>query len=160
MNLKTAFVLLTAGALCSAHASAGDPAVAGAAPVTAPAVAAPAPPAAAIPLVTQDALLARQAKQDTSLFLLDVRSPEEFAQGHVPGAVNIPHDQVASRIAEVPKDKDVVLYCRSGRRTALAADVLSANGYTRLSHLEGDMNAWMEKGRPIQAKAPPEAIQH
>jgi len=156
MNLKTSFVLLTAGALFCAHASAGDPAVQNAAPATVPA----APSAAAIPLVTQDALLARQAKHDSALLVIDVRSPEEFAQGHVPGAVNIPQDQVASRLAEVPKDKDVVLYCRSGRRTALAADVLSANGYTRLSHLEGDMNAWLEKGRPIQAKAPPEAIQH
>ena len=158
MNPKMSFVLLTAGALFCACASAGDPAVATAASATAPAASAPS--ASAIPLVTQDALLARQAKHDPTLLVLDVRSPEEFAQGHVPGAVNIPQDQVASRLAEVPKDKDVVMYCRSGRRTALAAEVLSANGYTRLSHLEGDMNAWMEKGRPIQAKAPPEAIQH
>jgi rhodanese-related sulfurtransferase len=49
----------------------------------------------------------------------------------------------------VPKDKDVVIYCRSGRRSALAADVLAANGYSRLSHLEGDMNAWVAKGRPV-----------
>jgi rhodanese-related sulfurtransferase len=145
-----------AGLLLCAHASAGDPAVPNTAPATVPA----APSAAAIALVTQDALLARQAKHDPTLLVLDVRSTEEFAQGHVPGAVNIPHDQVASRMAEVPKDKDVVLYCRSGRRTGLAAEVLSANGYTRLLHLEGDMNAWLEKGRPIQAKAPPEAIQH
>jgi rhodanese-related sulfurtransferase len=149
MNPKMSLVLLAAGLLLCAHASAGDPAAPDAAP-----------PSAAVPLVSQDALLARQAKHDPTLLVLDVRSPEEFAQGHVPGAVNIPQDQVALRLAEVPKDKDVVMYCRSGRRTALAADLLSANGYTRLSHLEGDMNAWMEKGRPIQAKAPPEAIQH
>jgi rhodanese-related sulfurtransferase len=149
MNPKMSLVLLAAGALFCACASAGDPAAPDAAP-----------PSAAVPLVSQDALLARQAKHDPTLLVLDVRSPEEFAQGHVPGAVNIPQDQVALRLAEVPKDKDVVMYCRSGRRTALAAEVLSANGYTRLSHLEGDMNAWMEKGRPIQANAPPDAIQH
>jgi rhodanese-related sulfurtransferase len=62
----------------------------------------------------------------------------------------VPYDQVASRLAEVPKDKDVVLYCRSGRRAGLAADVLAAQGYTRLSHLEGDMTAWVEKGRPVE----------
>ncbi len=156
MNLKTSFVPLMAGLLFCAHASAGDPAVPNTAPATVPA----APSAAAIPLVTQDALLARQAKHDPTLLVLDVRSTEEFAQGHVPGAVNIPHDQVASRLAEVPKDKDVVLYCRSGRRTALAAEVLSANGYTRLLHLEGDMNAWLENHRPVRATGPPEVYQH
>jgi len=81
--------------------------------------------------------------------VLDVRTPEEFAAGHVPGAVNISHEQLAARLAEVPKDKDVVLYCRSGKRAGMAADVLRANGYTRLSHLEGDMLAWSANGRPI-----------
>jgi phage shock protein E len=120
-----------------------------------------APPASAaqpgVPLVSQDALLARQAKHDPALFLLDVRTPEEFAAGHVPGAVNIPHDQVDARVGEVPKDKDVVLYCRSGHRASLAATVLAKNGYTRLSHLEGDMNGWVEKGRPVEGAAPPVA---
>ena len=156
MNLRSSFVLLMTGALFCAYASAGDPAVPNPAPATVPA----APSAAAIPLVTQDALLARQAKHDPTLLVLDVRSTEEFAQGHVPGAVNIPQDQVASRLAEVPRDKDVVLYCRSGRRTALAAEVLSANGYTRLLHLEGDMNAWLANHRPVRATGPPEVYQH
>ena len=124
-------------------ALAGEPAakVATAPAATAPAVVAP---------ISQEAVLERQAKHDNSLFLLDVRTPQEFAEGHVPDAVNVPHDQLASRLAEVPKDKDVVIYCRSGRRSALAADVLAANGYSRLSHLEGDMNAWVATGRPVE----------
>jgi phage shock protein E len=100
--------------------------------------------------MTQEQLLEHQAKHAGHLFVLDVRTPAEYAEGHVPGAVNVPHDQLESRLAEVPKDKDVVLYCRSGRRTALAADVLARHGYTRLSHLEGDMQAWIDKGRPVQ----------
>ena len=98
---------------------------------------------------SQDAYLAL-AKSGEQAFVLDVRAPEEFVTGHVPGAVNIPYDQVAARLAEVPKDKDVVLYCRSGRRAGMAAEVLAANGYTRLKHLEGDMPAWIEKGRPVE----------
>lgn len=113
----------------------------------------PAAPAAT-PL-SEDALLARQAKHDASLFVLDVRTPEEFAAGHVPGAVNIPHDQVAARLADVPKNKDVVLYCRSGRRAGIAADTLAAAGYKRLFHLEGDMLAWTAQGRPVEKAAPP-----
>jgi rhodanese-related sulfurtransferase len=114
---------------------------------------APAPPVAAgksLPLIGQQALLERQAKKDQSLFVLDVRTPEEFAAGRVPGAVNVPYDQVASRLAEIPKNKDVVLYCRSGRRTELAGEALKANGYTKLEHLQGDMQAWLKDGRPVE----------
>ena len=106
-------------------------------------------PAAVVQPMSQDALLQHQAQHPDHLFLLDVRTPEEYAEGHIAGAVNVPYDQLATRLAEVPKDKDVVLYCRSGRRAGIAADVLAANGYTRLSHLEGDMIAWTEKGRPV-----------
>jgi phage shock protein E len=105
---------------------------------------------AVVPLMGQETLLQRQARKDAALFVLDVRTPEEFASGHVPGAVNVPHDQLASRVAEVPRDKDVVVYCRSGRRSQIAADILTANGFKRVSHLEGDIIAWQEKARPIE----------
>ena len=116
------------------------------------------PPAAATPRVTQvspDALLEMQAQKDASLFLLDVRRPDEFAAGHIPGAVNIPYDQVAARLGEIPKDDEVVLYCHSGRRAGLAAEVLAANGYTKLAHLQGDMQGWQSAGRPVEAAAGP-----
>lgn len=100
--------------------------------------------------VSQEALIERQQKADAALFVLDVRTPEEFAAGHVPGAVNIPHDRLAERLMDVPKDKDVVVYCQSGRRAALAAKVLADNGYTRLGHLEGDIAAWKANGRPLE----------
>jgi phage shock protein E len=105
--------------------------------------------------ISQEALLERQQKGDESTYVLDVRSPEEYASGHVPGAVNIPYDQVASRIAEVPKDKDVVLYCKSGRRAGIAAEVLAGQGYDRLQHLEGDIVAWVNQGRPIETENEP-----
>jgi len=107
--------------------------------------------------VTADQVYERQQQQDASLYVLDVRAHEEYAAGHVPGAVNIPHDQVASRLAEVPKDKDVVLYCRSGRRSALASEVLADNGYTRLQLMQGDMPGWMAKDRPVEAPRDPAA---
>jgi len=100
--------------------------------------------------LSQEALLARPASGAQAPFVLDVRTAEEFVAGHVPGALNIPHDQLAARLAEVPKDQDVVLYCRSGRRAGMAAEVLAANGYTRLEHLEGDMAAWLDQGRPVE----------
>jgi rhodanese-related sulfurtransferase len=120
-----------------------------------------APPAAAataenvkVAQVSPDALLERQAKQDPTVFLLDVRTPEEFAAGHIAGAVNIPYNQVATHLQEIPRDKEVVLYCKSGRRAGLAAESLAASGYTQLAHLEGDIQGWTAAGRPVVSSAP------
>jgi rhodanese-related sulfurtransferase len=123
---------------------------AGVVSVAAAADPAPVPASSAAP-VSQADLLARIGSKDPDLVVLDVRTPAEYAAGHVPGALNIPHDVLASRIAELAaaRDKQVVLYCRSGRRSSLAADVLSKAGFTRLGHLEGDYLAWEAEQRPI-----------
>jgi rhodanese-related sulfurtransferase len=74
--------------------------------------------------------------------LVDVRSPQEFAAGHVPGAVNIPYDEVERRAAEVgPPSTPVVLYCRTGRRSGIAAETLERLGYRHVYDL-GPMTAW------------------
>jgi phage shock protein E len=102
--------------------------------------------------VSQADLLARLERKDPDLVVLDVRTPAEFAAGHVPGARNIPHDLLSSRVAELAplRDKQVVLYCRSGRRTLLATDILRKAGFTRLGHLEGDYLAWEAEHRPVE----------
>jgi phage shock protein E len=66
--------------------------------------------------------------------IVDVRTPAEFAGGHVKGAVNVPHDQVTARLEAFGADKNrqIVVYCRSGRRSGLAQAALSAAGYTRV----------------------------
>jgi rhodanese-related sulfurtransferase len=75
---------------------------------------------------------------DAGAVVLDVRTPEEFAQGHVPGAKNIPYDQVAKRAAEIgPPSTPVVVYCKSGRRSALAIEDLSKLGYSKLWNAGG-----------------------
>ncbi len=97
------------------------------------------------------ALGARIAWADQSLVVLDVRTPEEFAAGHVPGAVNIPHTELASRVAELEgsRENDIVVYCRSGTRAATALGVLEKSGFKRLFHLEGDYTRWSEEKRPV-----------
>jgi rhodanese-related sulfurtransferase len=108
--------------------------------------------AAGAEYLSQADLLERLERKDPDLVVLDVRTPAEFAAGHVPGARNISHDLLASRLAELAplRDKQVVLYCRSGRRTLLAADVLHAAGFKRLAHLEGDYLSWEAEHRPIE----------
>ncbi len=74
--------------------------------------------------------------------LLDVRSPDEFAQGHLPGAINIPVQELPQRLAEVgPPDHDVVVYCRSGHRSTAATQTLRDHGFSKVHNL-GPMTAW------------------
>ncbi|GJM45029.1 MAG: hypothetical protein DHS20C21_18710 [Gemmatimonadota bacterium] len=112
----------------------------------------PAPPARiATPRITADSLLARSDTR-ASLLILDTRSHDEFRQGHVPGAILIPHDQVARRTVEIMawQNRDVVVYCRSGRRAEYAENQLREAGFTRLLHLEGDWRAWSAAGHPVE----------
>jgi rhodanese-related sulfurtransferase len=74
--------------------------------------------------------------------LVDVRTPEEFASGHLPGAVNIPVDELPRRFRELgEKQKPVVVYCRSGARSSRAEGVLEENGFQHVHNL-GPMSAW------------------
>lgn len=74
--------------------------------------------------------------------LVDVRTPDEFAAGHIPGAINIPLQQLDSRLGELqPKDTAVVLYCRSGHRSGNAARLLKSNGFPAVHDL-GPMSRW------------------
>ena len=107
-------------------------------------------------LVSQTELLKRLEQKDPDLVVLDVRTADEFAAGHVPGARNVSHELLASRIDELAtaRDKQVVVYCRSGRRTLLAEDVLRKAGFKRLGHLEGDFLAWEAEKRPVERSSP------
>ena len=86
----------------------------------------------------------------TAPFLLDVRTAEEFAEGHVPGATNIPVGELEAHLAEVPKDRPVVVYCRVGGRAALASSRLRERGYTNVSEMQGSMTAWEAAKLPVE----------
>lgn len=74
--------------------------------------------------------------------LVDVRTPQEFAAGHITGALNIPVQQLDRRMAELgPKDRPIVLYCRSGNRSSTAARMLGNAGYAAVHDL-GAMSSW------------------
>ena len=77
---------------------------------------------------------------DDGATLLDVRTPAEFSSGHVEGAINVPVAQLGERLAEVPEDRPVVVYCQSGGRSASAARLLNERGYE--VHDLGAMSNW------------------
>jgi rhodanese-related sulfurtransferase len=74
--------------------------------------------------------------------LVDVREPDEVAEGTLPGAVNIPVGDIPDRIGELDKSRRVVLLCRSGGRSTNAAEFLTASGFSDVINLEGGMLAY------------------
>ncbi len=81
--------------------------------------------------------------------VLDVREPEEYAHGHVPGAVNLPQADLASRLAEVPRDRPLLVICQAGSRSRRAAQFLQQVGCTDVVSVEGGTGAWREAGKPL-----------
>jgi len=90
------------------------------------------------------------AKRDAGAFILDVRTTEEWNEFHVPGSTLIPIDQLPNRVAEVPKDQEVVVVCRSGNRSATGRDVLLKAGYPQVTSLAGGLKSWRDAGKPVQ----------
>ena len=85
--------------------------------------------------------------------VLDVRTPEEYAQSHIPGAVNIPVADLLSRVAELSslKDEEIVVYCQLGPRAAFAGYVMTQNGFTGVRDLQGHMQQWLADGHPVKS---------
>lgn len=103
------------------------------------------------PLISQQALLKLMANESENVLVLDVRSAEEFAQGHIEGAVNISHTTINENLAKIIdfKNKTVIVHCRSGRRAVAAESALLTAGFSDLRHLEGDMKGWKAANLPV-----------
>jgi phage shock protein E len=80
--------------------------------------------------------------------LVDVRSPEEFATGHIPGAVNIALPNLPQRMATLPHDQPIILYCRSGARSHEAVKILAQGGFSDIHDL-GGITEWRNQGLPV-----------
>ncbi len=81
--------------------------------------------------------------------VVDVRTAAEFATGHIPGAVNLPFDEVADRIDEIDAPHGVALYCMQGPRARKGEASLIAVGRQQVFHLEGGLAAWIAAGYPV-----------
>ena len=91
-----------------------------------------------------------------SSVVLDVRSPEEYAAGHIKNALNVPHDRLAERMSDIQRfaSVPVVVYCKSGSRAGKAIEALGKAGFTNLRHLTGDMDGWIEAGHAVAKDGP------
>ncbi len=88
------------------------------------------------------------ARQEKGSFLLDVREPDEWAVSHLSGSTLIPLGELEKRVAEVPRDREIVVVCRSGNRSKAGRDILIAAGYAEVTSMAGGLLAWKAEGHP------------
>jgi rhodanese-related sulfurtransferase len=143
---RSAVALLLLGALVVSGCA---PQAAPDADQTAPAVAgATAQPGQVVALPAEISVDEASRLRESGAFILDVRQPDEWASGHIPEATLIPLGELASRLAEVPTDRQVVVVCRSGNRSAQGRDILLGAGYPSVTSMAGGMNDWASAGYP------------
>jgi len=92
---------------------------------------------------------ARRRLDAGEALLVDVREPDEWRAGHVAGATHIPLGTVASRASALPTDREILVICRTGNRSAMAQERLAQAGFTNVTNIEGGMTAWVERGYPV-----------
>lgn len=90
-------------------------------------------------------------KSDSTFLLLDVRTPQEYAMGHMPGAklVDFHSSSFQADIAKLPRNAPILLYCRTGNRSGQALDLMQGMGFTEVRHLAGGINLWQAEARPL-----------
>ena len=93
-----------------------------------------------------------QMKAGKAPLVIDVRGEEEYLAGHIPGARLIPHTQMGEYVEGLSalKDEPIVVYCRSGKRAGMAAEVLENAGFTKIQILEGSYQGWEAAGKPVK----------
>ena len=88
---------------------------------------------------------------DTSTVYLDVREPNEWNLGRIPGAVFLPRGQIESKIEELtPRESRVIIYCARGNRSALAADTMQQMGYENVASMSGGFQQWAMEGCEVE----------
>jgi rhodanese-related sulfurtransferase len=103
-----------------------------------------------IPQVAPAALQAR-LQAGEQIVVIDVREPDEFAKGKIPGAFPIPRGVLEPQVdGRLPRESTVVLYCGVGARSALACRSLAEMGYDKVENLEGGWHAWVGSGLPVE----------
>ncbi len=88
--------------------------------------------------------LSQRLQESRAPLILDVRTPGEYLSGHIKGALNVSHDELERRLGELPADRssEIVVYCQSGRRAAIAEKILVEKGYTNIKDLAGHWQNW------------------
>ena len=156
MNLRKYYVallavLLLAGCAPAAPAAPATEAAAAAQPGSAAASAGQEAPLDLASLPRDlDVQTTAELAQRSDVVILDVREQDELDAGHIPGALFIPMSEIQGRLSEVPKDKTVIVQCRSGNRSSQVTDYLQQQGFTNVRNMAGGINQWQAAGLPVE----------
>lgn len=148
--LFSVFALSFALVACNESNAKNEAAAPAAQPAVAQATATPAPEAKPAKenrlahVKTVDWAKAEEMAKNGAMYL-DVRYPDELMKGYVPNAKNIPINELVARSGELPKDKDILIYCRSGRRSEVATNLLMKNGFERVYNVAGGFMAYSQQ---------------
>ena|SRR5947209_7194804 len=102
------------------------------------------------PFTRIDVAEAKEKIDSGNVQVIDARTPGEFNGGHVPGAINIPHMAVVAQKDKLASDKEIVIICQMGSRSALACEFAAALGFKDLYNVEGGTEAWVKAGYPTE----------
>jgi hydroxyacylglutathione hydrolase len=105
-------------------------------------------PFSTFPIIEVEELAQRH--QPDSIYLLDVRTPEEWFSGHISGAHHLELNELEKTLKQLPKDQSIALICRSGQRASLGASLLRKNGFSSVMNVRGGMQAWKQAGLPLK----------
>jgi rhodanese-related sulfurtransferase len=83
------------------------------------------------------------------IVIIDVRTAQEYSEAHIEDAVNIPVDDLETRIDELSIEDEILVYCRTGDRSSTAIEILETAGYTKLYHMHEGISVWTEQGNPV-----------
>jgi len=100
--------------------------------------------------VEVDVQVVARVKDRPDVYLLDVREQWEYDEGHIPGVTLLPMDQVPNRLDEIPKDKEVIVTCRSGNRSGQVTNYLLQNGFDNVHNMKGGIIAWQDAGFAVE----------
>lgn len=142
MTKRTIYLMLASAALVVMTACGGT------APSNAPVAVSSAN--GAVSTLPRDISVTEASRQrDAGAFVLDVREPYEWNEGHIPNATLIPLGTLPNQLASVPKDKPIVVICRSGNRSQSGRDILLKAGFTNVTSVNGGMLAWESARLPV-----------
>ncbi|HMQ52938.1 MAG TPA: rhodanese-like domain-containing protein [Anaerolineae bacterium] len=97
-----------------------------------------------------DVTTAAALQQNSEVLMLDVREEWEYAEGHIPAITHIPMGEIPNRLSEIPKDKTLIVTCRSGNRSGQITEFLRQNGYDKVHNMQGGIIAWQQAGLEVE----------
>ena len=86
---------------------------------------------------------------EPEMVILDVRTPSEYEDAHIEGAINIPGEEIVDRLNELSANDVILVYCRTGNRSGTAVGIMEKNGYSKIYHMHEGINTWIFEGLPV-----------